>query len=421
MKKTLPALLAPVVCLLLVGTLGLLTSCADDEQPVPVVEEPALPPARVTDTIRYDKAKMTAYNIEYPSTDPYGQPVTLSGTITVGDEVAQHHARGLMLYNHFTVYQADQCPSHGDLTVQQLIVGSGLITVSPDYYGFGITGDFPQAYCVASANAQAAIDALIAARKLLAGMGYSWDDRLYNAGYSQGGQTTLGVVRLVSGRYPDIRFTRSFAGGGPYDIAETYRRFIATGHTDMPATVVSVMQSYNDVFRLGLSPATMFLEPLLSHLDEWFLSKRYKQSSIERLIGSEQLADFIAPAMLDLSSQPSRLLMSAVQQESLCAGWTPRADEQLTIVHNKSDLAVPVANADNLVAFLRAQGLPVTTDPAQPGVYARIEDFGAVPGLVGAHELGAFYFLVTVIDQIGADLGIGLWLTPDFSLLADML
>jgi len=107
----------------------LLTAACTDQTDTPL--QPSAPEenkARITETIRYETEKTTAYNFEYPSTDPYGKPCTLSGTITIGDEVTTAApARGMVLYNHFTVYRADQCPSKGDLAVQKMITAAGLL------------------------------------------------------------------------------------------------------------------------------------------------------------------------------------------------------------------------------------------------------------------------------------------------------
>ncbi|MBQ9570076.1 MAG: hypothetical protein IJR30_01700, partial [Prevotella sp.] len=79
--------------LLVLGITGMgpttLTSCSnDDHLPDEEKGEDAVQvKARVYETIRYNRDKTTAYNFEYPSVDPYGKPVMLSGTITVGDEV----------------------------------------------------------------------------------------------------------------------------------------------------------------------------------------------------------------------------------------------------------------------------------------------------------------------------------------------
>lgn len=85
--------------------------------------------------------------------------MTLSGSIIVGDEVDANNkkAAGTVLYNHFTVFQKDECPSHGDLAVPMIVVGSKMILVAPDYYGFGVTESKNQAYCISRANAQASV------------------------------------------------------------------------------------------------------------------------------------------------------------------------------------------------------------------------------------------------------------------------
>lgn len=101
-----------------IGLVGLMlltvVSCNKDND----TQQP-LPEARITATKYYPEDKMTSYNIEYPSKDPYGNPVTLSGAITVGDEIKDGKAPavGVVLVNHFTVYRKDQCPSKGDLMI----------------------------------------------------------------------------------------------------------------------------------------------------------------------------------------------------------------------------------------------------------------------------------------------------------------
>ena len=85
MKKGLYLILS-LVMLLSAGVVS--TSCSSDDSPSPA-EEPAKsqPNVRITETIRMAAKKATVYNIEYLSSDPFGQPVTLSGSIVVGDEV----------------------------------------------------------------------------------------------------------------------------------------------------------------------------------------------------------------------------------------------------------------------------------------------------------------------------------------------
>lgn len=379
----------------------LFTSCSADDVPTTAEETVAQEP-QVTSKEYVAESKMTVINFEYPSTDPYGKPATLSGTITIGDEVnASTPARGLLLYNHFTVFRADQCPSKGYLDVQKFVCGSGLITISADYYGFGSTADKPQAYCISAVNAQASVDALLAAKKLLPGLGYSWnDDILFNAGYSQGGQTSMGVVRLIDEKYPDLHITYTFAGGGSYDIPETYRQFIQSGVTDMPSSVINVLVSYNEYFNLGIPRSDIFIEPTLSHIDEWILSKQYTSGEVDKWVGSEAITSFATPAVLDLNSDLSKRLFEVLEKDNLCKGWTPRKDERILLVHHTKDKTVPVANTESQAAFLQAQGVEQ--------LKVTIGDFGQLQNRT-PHESGAIIFVTSAIGEICKILDIPVW------------
>ena len=376
------------------------TSCSNDDTPINP-DEPEVSKARVISTVHDDEAKMTVYSILYPSTDPFGNEETLSGTITVGDEVTKDApAKGLMLYNHFTIFRADQCPSKGSLAVEKIVAGSGLITISPDYYGFGITEDKMQAYCISNVNAQASVDALLAAKELLPTLGYKWnDDILFNMGYSQGGQTSIGVARLIAENYPDLHITYTIAGGGSYDIPETYRQFISSNETGMPSSVISVLLSYNEYFKLGYKRSDMFLEPVLSNIDKWFLSKNYTSDEIDAMVSSN-VSDFATPALLDMESDISKSFFTALDKDNLCKGWTPRTDDKYVLVAHTKDTTVPVANTINLYNFLKSKGVE--------NIEPYVGNYGTLPGK-SAHESAALIFAMAAINKVCTTLGIDVW------------
>ena len=390
-----------------------LVSCSRTDPVAPVDEgkEQELPPARITETIRYDSDNCTAYNFEYPSTDPYGKPVTLSGAIVVGDEVSKDSpARGLFLYNHFTAYASQECPSRGDLDVQKILVGSGLISIAPDLYGFGVTEDRHQAYGLADANGEASVDALIAAMDLLSDMGYTWDNVILNLGYSQGGQIAVAALKILTEKHPKIRFTHTFAGGGLYDVTATYRFLVSAGECPLTDAVISVLLAYNEFYNLGFSFEDLFKEPLLSNIDQWFFSKQYVGNELMKLIGTVHLSDIVTPDILNPDSDISKKFIAAMNKENLCRGWAPWLNEQVTLVHNKSDDIVPVENAENLLRFFENHGLTIDS---------HIENYREIPGVLAPHYWGAAPFFTSTISQICSILGIGFWI--DMSKVVQLL
>ena len=423
MKKKLILWLAAMMA---VSSATMITSCTVEDNPSsePVVEpEPQVPAARITETIRKEEAKATVYNFEYPSVDPYGNPVTLSGSIVVGDEVeADKQAAGMVLYNHFTVFQKDQCPSLGDLGIVLKVVGSKLIAVAPDYYGFGVTGDKNQAYCMSRTNAQSSVDALLAARQLLKEKGYKWGDFLFNLGYSEGGQTAMGVVRLVAEKYPDIKITHTVAGAGPYDIGETYRQLVSSGETSMPSTVISTLLAYNEYNELDVDNNEMFLDPILDNILIYLLSKDYKRDDLEGKLASYKIADWINPTLFDFKSDLSLKFMEVFEKDNLSKGWKPRGDERISLVHNTLDACVPYANTTQMAEFFKQAGFTVdegrTEDRYVDGkVFVYSVNVPALSEKTGTHEAGAIAFVAELVIVVCHYLDIKPW----FSLTAEEL
>lgn len=367
--------------------------------------------ARITEKVTYARYPgMVNYNFIYPSKDPFGNPVMLSGTISMGEEVSPDvMGRGIVLYNHYTVNKASECPTQGDLLLQYLMLkyllpSSRLIMVSADYYGFGSTSDKNQAYCLGGNNARASVDALIAARQLLKQEGFQWDENeLLNIGYSQGGQTAMAVVKLLTEEHPDIRITRTLAGGGPYDMVATYQNFVTTRKDDMPSTIIGVLLAFNEFYKLGNPWSSMFLEPTLSHIDEWVLSKQYGSLEIDAKVDTSDLEQVITAPLFDLDSDISRGLTAALDKEDLCKGWTPRKDEDILLIHHKNDGIVPVVNAEHLYTFLKEQGvekveMSITNFNLYTPLLARYANLFGLENLVSSRGLlnhggGAIVFL----------------------------
>ena len=405
MKKTfylLSALLSTALVLCLV-------SCKKDNDS----HEQTLPAAKITATKYYPEDKMTAYNIEYPSKDPFGNPVTLSGAITVGDEIkdGKEPAVGVVLVNHFTVYRKDQCPSKGDLMIQKFVVGSHMVGVSADYYGFGCTEDKNQAYCVGSVNAQASIDCLLAARELFPSINISIDQSknyLFNLGYSQGGQTTVAVEKLVSEKYPDIRITHSFAGGGPYDMPATYREMTQTDISGMPSTIISVMLAFNEYCGLGYSRDRLLRGDALAHVDDWLLSKNFTQQEIDAKIGSLSFSNFASTEIQDMNSEVSKKLMAALEKENLAKNWKPAKGAHIALIHHKKDITVPLVNQTNLYNYL-VNTLGLSTDDITETTCGDITWMEDMP----AHENGAIDFALRIFEILMDDYGFPFWLVSE--------
>jgi len=359
-----------------------------------------LPRACITDSIPVELfPDYMNYVFNYPSFDPFGNPCTLSGTITVDKSLIKDNKsfNGILLYNHFTIYATTQAPSRGAVEFPTGAALTKFIVVAPDYYGFGITEKEPQAYCISRANGRASLDAYLAAKRLIEDLEVKKGDDFVIAGYSEGGQTTMGVLREISERHPEIKVKRAFAGDGPYDINSMYDA-ITTGETEMPSTVCNVLYAFNHFFRLGYDIHDFLKDPVASHFDDWFLSKQYKRKALDKdLIKTKKTSDICTDAVLDNNSPLSRRFKEAFSADALTSGWTPRNDFDVMLFHDTKDDVVPVENFYAMSKFLKDNGIE-TEEFVGEYSSEMTKELG-----ITNHEVSALTFFLRIIEWITAN------------------
>ena len=339
------------------------------------------------------------YVFNYPSVDPFGNPCTLSGTITVNKKLIEEDKpfNGILLYNHFTIYATTQAPSRGAVEFPTGASLTNFIVVAPDYYGFGITEKEPQAYCISRANGRASLDAYLAAKRLIEDLEVKKGDDFVIAGYSEGGQTTMGVLREISERHPEIKVKRAFAGDGPYDINSMFDA-ITKGETEMPSTVCNLLYAYNHFFRLGYDIHDYLKDPVAKNFDEWFLSKQNKRRALdEELIKTKKTSDLLTEAFLDASNPLSRRFRAAFSEDALTSGWTPRKDFDVMLFHDTKDDVVPVENFYAMSKFLKANGIKTEEFVGEYSAEATKE-----VGITN-HEVSALTFFLRIVEWMTAN------------------
>lgn len=298
-------------------------------------------------------------NYLYLTKDYEGKPLWQSAILYLSNkQVASKYVGKMALYNHYTIMSSAEAPTAGVVWDLQVgAIGSGMAVVSPDGEGFGYTSDRTQAYCFAEANARASIDALLAAREWLLNEGYTLSDTLVNYGYSQGGQTTVAVLKLSQTEYKDkVHFNMSIAGDGPYDLILTFHKFLEWKKWGMTAALPLTVITLNELFHIGLDYKNLFLPPLSTNWKMWFLSKKYNTEEASQLIGQDSIHQYIQPAYCDSTSAETRSFMTYADRLNITNGWTPEPDTKLKIYHSINDDVVPFENSRNLYRFFQQNG-----------------------------------------------------------------
>lgn len=306
--------------------------------------------------------KVYSLNMLYPSVDPDGNPITLSGAIHIPEEILllQESSKGVMLVSHSTISNKNECPTKGFLKVESMMLAyytkPQYIVVESDFYGFGATERFPQAYLFGLTNAQATVDALEAARKLLPEYGLSTSGRLFNIGYSSGCYDAVGMLRLVEEKYADrIKIDHTMVGAGPMNILLMYNKMAKEDSTDYAVAMPMVVVSYNESAHLELDYNKVFQPMLASKLDDWILSKKYSTMELCDSIGTHHLSEIFMPDFL-AGSDGHQQMINLMDKNSMVKGWKPSTDNRIFYYHGTNDEIVQQECGKSFVDFLKDCG-----------------------------------------------------------------
>lgn len=333
---------------------------------------------------------MTKMKFLYLTKDYEGKPIWMSAQMLIpNNHVESKHISKMAMCNHYTITRSDECPTSPtrELELPDILVPLGFTVVAADYEGFGETGDRVQAYCFGEANARASIDALLAAREWLQSDGYTLSDSIINYGYSQGGQTTVAAIKLSQSEYRGkVHFMKSFAGAGPYDLRQTYRKFLEWGKIGQPAVLPLTIITVNELMHLGLDYNTVFLNPLASNVKSWIISKKFNTDELKVLFGNDSVKYYMQPAYLDSTNASIEVVLREVDKHRLTTGWVPDADTDIKIYHSMRDDIVAPENSVDMYNFFVKNG--VTT--------AALD----TTSLTGLHTASGTTFAMTLMMQL---------------------
>lgn len=167
------------------------------------------------------------YRITYNSVIPElgNKPIVASGLLAVPDTGGTSFPT--VSYQHGTVYGRDEVPSFMQNSPEtQLMIaqfaGQGYMLIGADYFGMGISSE-PEGYMVKGSHQQATYDLLMASRAVLESMTLS-SDKLYLAGWSQGGFVTMAMLEKLEAA--GIKVDGAATASAPLDVYALMEGFL---------------------------------------------------------------------------------------------------------------------------------------------------------------------------------------------------
>lgn len=315
------------------------------------------------------------------------QEIEASGIVALpitGDQLP------MLSFQHGTIVQQSEAPSAQeegtlDLVLYGAVASSGFITVVPDMIGFGESKDIFHPYYVAEPTSTSVIDNILAATRLASDESVNFNDKLFLAGYSQGGYATLATHKAIEENpLEDIELVASFPAAGGYDLKAMQEYFFNLNTYSQPYYIGYVAKSYREHYGFTSIYTDFFNEPYASRIPDLFDGVNSSGHINSQLTNS--IADLVKPDMranFETNSQ-YQYLLDAFAENSLTE-WAPEIP--VFLYHGTADVTVPYANTQITYEKLLSNGASTQTVKLIP-----------LPG--ADHSTGVEPYLDDVIEKL---------------------
>lgn len=158
-----------------------------------------------------------AYRIRYTSTDEFGAPKEITGTVIVPPGAAPAAGRPVVAWTHGTYGVAEKCAPWPALfdSIAGLsdMLGRGWLIVASDYQGLGNPGPHP--YLAGVSTAHSVLDAIRASKGVA---GAQPGERFVTWGESQGAHASLWTAHVAPSYAPELRQLGAAAAAPPTNL-----------------------------------------------------------------------------------------------------------------------------------------------------------------------------------------------------------
>lgn len=377
-----------------------LSSCSEEETPkAPVLLEATFFQPRTANELQtyinasvldFDvsvlKYDVEIFKIKY-KTQYKGEEIIASGFVILPKTTDQV---GMLSFQHGTITAHKDAPTALALNDTELILyaclgSSGFIGVVPDYIGFGESKNILHPYYIEETTASSVIDNLKAAGEWAAKKGVNFNQKLFLAGYSQGGYATMATHKAIETEgLEGFNLQASFPASGGYHVKEMQEYFFDQQTYNQPHYLAYVAMSYQSYYSWTGILNDFFSEPYASRIPTLFNGILDSDEINDQL--TDNISELIDLDLLEnIETDPKYdYLVDAFNENSLL-DWTPEI--KMYMYHGDADKTVPYENSVSTYNHFIANGAS-----------SEIVTFTTLPG--ADHGSGIFPYIENLIPAI---------------------
>lgn len=198
-----------------------------------------------------------------------GKKIQVSGLLGIPKNVPA--TPSLLSAQHGTIFRLAEAPSNFPATFSgfELFASAGYVTLIPDYIGYGISQNVTHPYFDKQASALTVVDMIKAAKYYLKKQNTAISNRLFLAGYSEGGYVTMAAQQEIeTNPLHQLNVTAAAEGAGAYDLT-VFASLVATRPTyAAPSFLAFIVKSYNSTYNWNRPFSDFFQEPYASQIPQ---------------------------------------------------------------------------------------------------------------------------------------------------------
>lgn len=308
---------------------------------------------------------VTIYEVQYQTPGVDGSMVTASGIVMV-PPTNWTESFPLISVQHGTIFDRNVAPSYGEKCGEAQawyseVVSNGYIVVMADYIGLGQAGITYHPYFHAQTEATSTRDMIRAARQLCTEKGVGINDKLFLAGYSQGGNVTAALQRLLERDYPqEFKITASAIMAAPFDLEMLWDFQVETPNPISSVVNGLMIRCYKEIYDIGDSYSDFLVEPYDSLIPQ-LMDFEHNEDSVTQALSSPP-KDIFYSQFLDEVKAGTNIFAEKIRINEVY-DWSPQAPT--IIVYSQADEVIPFAM--ELMAYNHMKELGGNVDTISTG------------------------------------------------------
>jgi pimeloyl-ACP methyl ester carboxylesterase len=299
----------------------------------------------ISDAHMYRMVYNTTYN---------GDAVQASGVIGIPSE--NDSPMAIASLHHGTSIKKTDAPSESpsDSFILAAVATTGMITLIPDFLGFGASEQQFHPYYIEEGEAIPIVDMIHATVELMEDSAFVWNELLYLTGYSEGGYVTMAAHKYIQ-EHPDegLTVTASAPAAGGYDLLHMKDYFFKQETYSEPFYLAYVISAYKTWYNWAEPLSTFFQEPYASKIPgllDGSKSGNEINIALTKDVGAYLQADMINE--FDSDVKYSEFKQALVDNSLL--DWVPTAPVRM--YHGTADIKVPFSNSVATYESLKENG-----------------------------------------------------------------